>query len=272
MSMIPKISVITINYNNMEGFEKTLSNVTSQNFENFEYIIIDGGSSDGSQNLIKKYSSKISYSISETDNGIYHAMNKGIQAAKGQYLIFINSGDHFYDCSALMSAESFLDGKTDIITGKLNVVDTKKHINFIIENPSTLNFRTLFEGTILHPCTFIKRSCFSKVGMYDEGLKIVSDWKWFLLAATKFGLSYKTIPITISTFYLDGVSELPENQQKINHERQITLLEEFPLFVEDYRELVKYRQNTEVLNNVRNSKWVKMGLSLGLMKHEKFKS
>lgn len=91
-----KISVITINYNNHDGLKKTIQSVVSQSYNDIEYIIIDGGSTDGSVDLIKEYNDKIDYWISETDNGCYHAMNKGVKVASGEYVIFMNSGDYFY--------------------------------------------------------------------------------------------------------------------------------------------------------------------------------
>ena len=89
-----KLSIITINYNNKNGLQKTIDSVISQTFKDFEWIIIDGGSTDGSKELIEKYSQHITYWVSEPDKGIYNAMNKGIKVAKGEYLFFLNSGDY----------------------------------------------------------------------------------------------------------------------------------------------------------------------------------
>src|SRR6478735_1115877 len=99
-----QLSIITINYNNLQGLQKTIESVVSQSFKDFEYIIIDGGSTDGSKVLIEKYSESITYWVSEKDNGIYPAMNKGIQVANGEYLLFLNSGDWFYENTTLSMA------------------------------------------------------------------------------------------------------------------------------------------------------------------------
>ena len=96
-----KYSIITVNYNNKEGLRKTIESVISQTFRDFEYIVIDGGSSDGSAELLKEYSDKITYWVSEPDKGIYNGMNKGIAKATGDYLNFMNSGDCFYDQQVL---------------------------------------------------------------------------------------------------------------------------------------------------------------------------
>ncbi len=91
-----KLSIITVNLNNKDGLQKTIDSVISQTFKDFEWIVIDGGSTDGSKELIEKYSDYISYWVSEPDKGIYNAMNKGIKVAKGDYLEFLNSGDIFF--------------------------------------------------------------------------------------------------------------------------------------------------------------------------------
>ena len=111
-----KLSIITVNLNNMEGLQKTCDSIISQTFKNFEWIVIDGGSADGSKELIEEYGSNISYWVSEPDKGIYNAMNKGIKVAKGEYLYFLNSGDYLFDSNAL--SDVFLDNpKEDIVYG-----------------------------------------------------------------------------------------------------------------------------------------------------------
>ena len=87
---IMKFTIITINYNNVKGLKKTIDSVISQNFSDYEFIIIDGASTDGSVDIIKEYSPHISYWVSEPDKGIYHAMNKGITVSRGEYLLFLN--------------------------------------------------------------------------------------------------------------------------------------------------------------------------------------
>ena len=109
LKMTPLISIITVNFNDKIGLERTLESVFSQNFRNFEYLVIDGGSNDGSKELLEKNSEKINYWVSEPDKGIYNAMNKGISVAKGEYLIFLNSGDHFKNENSLEIAQKYLD-------------------------------------------------------------------------------------------------------------------------------------------------------------------
>ena len=102
MDKKPLISIITINFNDKIGLQRTFDSVFAQDFNDFEYIVIDGGSNDGSKELIEENTDKISYWISEPDKGIYNAMNKGIKVANGEYLLFLNSGDKFYNKKSLI--------------------------------------------------------------------------------------------------------------------------------------------------------------------------
>jgi glycosyltransferase involved in cell wall biosynthesis len=262
--MNPKISVITISYNNKEGLEKTLKSVTSQDYKDFEYIVIDGGSNDGSKEILEKYSDKINYWVSEPDKGIYNAMNKGIEVANGEYLLFINSGDELFSSGILTEVVPELNG-ADIIAGNLCTIG--ENTTYIAKNPEALQFRSVYQWTIQHPCTFIKKEGFSKVGLYDENLKIVSDWKWFLMGLGKFGLSYKKTEKTIANFYLDGISSNPENHKLLNEERRKTLKEEFPLFITDYDALIAYEEEIKILSKIKKSRWYQLGKKLGLMKN-----
>ena len=124
-----KYSIITINYNNKDGLEKTILSVINQTCQDFEYIIIDGGSTDGSVDVIKKYADRIDYWVSEPDKGIYNAMNKGIIKAKGEYLNFMNSGDCFYDNEVLSNV--YQNGMcSEMIVGKDYHFDEKTEKDF----------------------------------------------------------------------------------------------------------------------------------------------
>lgn len=113
---MPKLSIITVNLNNREGLRKTIESVICQSFSDYEYIIIDGGSTDGSKELIELYQNKVTYWISETDKGIYNAMNKGIKTGKGDYCLFLNSGDWLVNSTVI--EKEFSDSKqADIIYG-----------------------------------------------------------------------------------------------------------------------------------------------------------
>lgn len=173
-----RYSIITINFNNCEGLRKTIESVVNQTFKDFEYIIIDGGSTDGSVNLIKEYADRIDYWVSEPDKGIYNAMNKGILKSHGEYLNFMNSGDCFYDTERLQKIED-LNCDSDIIVGKDLHIDSKSGKSATSVLSQRLGFFHFYTTTIPHQSAFIKRKLF-KSNLYNEELKIVSDWRFYL--------------------------------------------------------------------------------------------
>ena len=123
---MPKLSIITINYNNLEGLKKTFESVFMQTYQDFEYIVIDGGSTDGSKEYIAENADKINYWVSEPDKGVYHAMNKGIMKANGEYLLFINSGDELFENNTIEKSLSNLHTE-EIIAGNLNFISEKNN-------------------------------------------------------------------------------------------------------------------------------------------------
>ena len=145
-----KFSIITINYNNKDGLEMTINSVLGQSFQDFEYIIIDGGSTDGSIDVIKKYKSRIDYWVSEPDKGVYNAMNKGIGKATGEYINFMNSGDAYHLPSALETIAE-MHSEADIIIG--GYYETEKGVSHTIP-PQNVTLLTLMKYTINHQATF----------------------------------------------------------------------------------------------------------------------
>jgi len=234
-----KISIITINYNNAEGLEKTIVSILNQSYKNIEYIIIDGGSTDSSNVVIEKHSDKLDYWVMETDKGIYNAMNKGIERATGNYLLFINSGDSLVDDNVLESAISMgLDA--DLVYGNLYYLGKERKREWVPEEK--LSFQTFLLSTIPHPCTLIKRQLFDSVGKYNEQLKIVSDWEFFVLAICKYNFTYKHIHLFITDFLEDGISSNPESLKTIADERDTVMKKHFPLFLQDYKELLSRKE------------------------------
>lgn len=230
-----KISIITINYNNLKGLKKTVNSVKNQSWQEFEYIVIDGGSSDGSFEYLNTQKDFIDFYLSEKDTGIYNAMNKGIRKAKGLYVLFLNSGDHFFNKDVLKSGNTYLKGK-DLVC--FNIQTVKKNIKEIVKPPKTIHSSHLFEYSLPHPSTFIKKDLFHKIGLYDESLKIVSDWKFFLLALLKYDCSYLKVDEILSTFYFDGISSLVDNVE----ERNMVIQENFPRYSKDIKLLIELKK------------------------------
>jgi glycosyltransferase involved in cell wall biosynthesis len=214
------LTIITINYNNAAGLCKTVESVVNQTSHDFEYMIVDGASTDGSNELICQYANmpmkQPFFSISEPDTGIYNAMNKGIRMAKGDYIHFLNSGDWLVDENVVENMLSALtpspqgDGRgevevVDILVGNVISVrpDGKRRYK---QNTKEVSLYTFYRGTIEHTSAYIRRALFEQYGLYDESLKIVSDWKWYLQVAGLRKANVKFTDIYVTCFDTTGIS------------------------------------------------------------------
>ena len=255
-----KLSIITINYNNLDGLKRTVESVVNQTWQEFEYIVIDGGSTDGSTDFIESQREHIDYWVSEPDKGIYNAMNKGILKANGEYVLFLNGGDDFFSNTVLEENHQYIDNY-DLIYFDVEVRggDYLQTIEF----PDKLNFSLLYNSTLCHQSVFIKRKIFNVVGLYDETLMIASDWKFFIVALFKHNCSYMKVNTTLSGFYLGGVSSDSNNIEIIGKERKLVLQNEFPGFVKDLNSYFELRRSVSVL---RKSILIKILIKLGLLK------
>ena len=213
----PTLSIITINYNNAVGLLKTIQSVINQSFNDFEFIIIDGNSDDESTELIKKYANKIAYSISEPDDGIYFAQNKGISIAKGEYFLFLNSGD-FLISNDVLQKVFMLNSKEDILACDM-VFDYGNGKLLNKSQPDTLTYFYMMESSLWHPATFIKGDLFKKYDTYDTDYKIASDYDFFLKTTIVNNVSYKHISVVLSVFDTSGISSNIKNLEKHQLER-----------------------------------------------------
>lgn len=243
------LSIITVNYNNAIGLQKTMESVFNQNFSDYNYVVIDGNSSDGSLKIIEKYSDKLAYWVSEIDNGVYSAMNKGIKVAQGEYILFLNSGDIFYSENSLKIL--FENIGADIVYG--NILVDSKDKPWVKLYPSILTFDYFLKDTLPHPASLIRRSLFVKVGLYNEQNKIVSDWDFFTNAICLHGSTYKHVDEIISVFNYDGISSRIENQSLIKEEKEKVLLNYYTAFLPDYENISKLKADLDLKIN-RNQK------------------
>lgn len=216
-----KLSIITINFNNATGLYKTIESVIKQTSNDIEYILIDGGSTDGSVEVIKAFEDKISYWISEPDNGIYQAMNKGIKAAKGDYCQFLNSGDCLVQEDVTERMLYRMPETSVLIGNMLKILPNGKCIidNGISNKQPT--FFTFYRGTLNHSPAYIRRSLFEKYGYYDESLKIVSDWKWYLIVIGLHNEEVVYKDINVSLFDMNGISN--SSKELLKTERRLVL-------------------------------------------------
>ena len=205
----------------------TINSVLGQSFQGFEYIIIDGGSTDGSIDIIKKYESRIDYWVSEPDNGVYNAMNKGIRKATGDYLNFMNSGDAYHSSSALKTIAG-MHSNDDIIIG--GYYETGKDVSHTIP-PQNVTLLTLLKYTINHQATFIKKALFGK-RLYDESYMIMADAKFNFQSIIIDNCSVKITKDIIADYDTNGISS---NYELYKAERQRFLKELFPeRVIQDY--------------------------------------
>ena len=224
-----KLSIITINFNDYKGLEKTIKSVINQTFKDFEYIVIDGASTDDSVNVIKKYADTITKWVSEPDTGIYNAMNKGTHLAQGEYCLYINSGDFLAADDVLEKAFS-KNFTEDIVSCNLELFDKQK--TYLQKPPTQISLFTFTNGSLPHPSTFIKRKLLEEIGGYKESYRIVSDWCFFLEAMIIRNCNYRTIDIVLSKFNCFGISST--NKQKRIDETNDYLTQKFPKIMVDY--------------------------------------
>lgn len=231
-----KFSIITVNYNNYNGLRNTIESVISQTNKDYEFIVIDGGSSDGSKELLEEFDEYIDYWVSEPDKGIYNGMNKGIARAHGEYLNFMNSGDTFYKPTTLEEVNNMMDG-SDIIVGCDYNEDPKTGKSAVTVLPIRVSFATFFMQTFPHQSSFIRRNLFNN-SPYDETLKIVADWKFFLDKTTIEGCTTQLISMPISKREQGGISN--KQIEEIRRERQQELNRLIPMGIKkDYESLSK---------------------------------
>jgi len=206
----PRLSIITVNLNNREGLEKTLASVQAQqSAPAFEQIVVDGGSTDGSADVIRRFESRLAFWITEPDRGIYHAMNKGLAQATGDYLLFLNSGDRLANPRVLQTVFSGFPS-ADIVYGSIQVVRAGKP-GKIVRGPAPDDLQLTFwiQNTIQHSGTFIRRGLLLE-NRYAEDFRIVADRKFFFESFLA-GKTFARIDQVITHFEMGGISSDPRH-------------------------------------------------------------
>lgn len=240
-----KLSIITINYNHLDGLRRTYESVVSQTWNDYEWIIIDGGSTDGSRDFIEEHQDKFAYWCSEPDKGVYNAMNKGIAKARGEYLNFMNSGDVFAYPTTLELV--FTKPRTaDILYGYMmrrtldgiphNIPSMKPHISW----------EDFYFDTLPHQSSYIRRQLFEEYGGYDETYPRLADWHWVMRIFTHHNATLEFIPHKLSVYECGGISE--DEYWRDDLER--ILREEFPTYI-SANDFLDIRD----LHTILNKKW-----------------
>jgi len=202
---LPMISIITVVYNGIKTIEQTILSVITQTYQNKEYIIIDGGSTDGTVDIIRNYESYLSYWVSESDNGIYDAMNKGIGHAKGELIGIINADD-WYEMNIFNSiASQYLStGSDHVIYGMLRIFQEDEFYSMVGNS-----VRVLLEDTIMHPTCFIPMKFYRTLGTYNSAYKYSADYD-LILRYVNNGVKFSFIEKPIANFRRGGISATPK--------------------------------------------------------------
>lgn len=214
---MPLLSIITINYNNAEGLQKTIDSVAAQTFQDFEFIVIDGNSSDNSVDSIKN-SNRITYWVSEKDNGIYDAQNKGILKATSNYLLFLNSGDILANTNVLQNVSPVLLGGKSFYYG--NLILEKNSVKEKHLAPTTIDIDFMLNNTFWHPCVFIKAELFKTFGLYNTSFKIAGDYEFFIRCLLKPHVTTEYVNEFITEFDGNGISNDAGQNELQSKERE----------------------------------------------------
>lgn len=246
-----RLSIITINYNNRDGLQKTIDSVVSQSFKDFEWIVIDGGSTDGGLELLEQHAERFSYWVSEPDKGVYNAMNKGIAQAKGEYVNFMNSGDSF--ASPTILEEIFSTSHTaDVLYGYMMRGGLDGEVNNLSMMKPNLTWMDFFQDGLPHQATFIKRSLFDKFGLYDESLKAVSDWKFFVNAFVYHKATSEFVPKKVAVYAEGGISDVMGMEERKRVEKELfprAMVETIPM-IESYNRIQHHQLTSKLYSFV----------------------
>jgi glycosyltransferase involved in cell wall biosynthesis len=231
-------SIITVNKDDAGGLRRTIESVRRLGPRDREYIVIDGASTDGSVRVIEEERDCVDAWISEPDSGVYQAMNKGIARAKGDYCLFMNSGDVLCGADRL---DTLAGGGHDIYYSDAAMVASGART--VIEYPKSLDLNFFVSGMINHQNALIRRSLFAQIGLFDESLRLSSDWLFFLKAAYSRQFSFRHIGDPIAEFSIGGISSRSGSGDIIRREREYGIRQVFGDFAPTILELVEYRDS-----------------------------
>ena len=208
LTAFPKITVVTPSYNQAQFLEKTITSVLNQGYPNLEYMVIDGGSTDGSVEIIQKYADRLDYWVSEKDEGQSHAINKGFLRATGEILCWLNSDDYFLPGTLHLVAEQLREGTgCHALVGHCYVVYTDGRPDVLNEGRYTNHRKLLqfWQGYQMHqPAIFWRREVYEKVGLLDEDLHYIMDYDYWVRISKHFGFKEIDRPLACATFHPDA--------------------------------------------------------------------
>jgi glycosyltransferase involved in cell wall biosynthesis len=248
---MPFFSVITINLNNRQGLKNTIASVASQTFRDFEYLVIDGGSKDGSVDVILECAKDIKSWISDRDSGVYNAMNKGLKMAQGKYVVFLNSGDEFKLSDTLKHIAEQGDDR-DFVYCDVELFGGQSPR--VKVHPDQLSERYLLVDMICHQSVFAKRSLFDKTGTFNEAYKVYGDYDWMLNAIRSEHATYKHIPEVLVRYDEIGISNTTDRSLQRKEKDQIQNFYFNGLILWVYRIYRRLNDRVDGKNSIR--KWI----------------
>lgn len=246
----PLVSIITINFNDAKGLLKTIKSVTAQTENSFEYVVIDGGSTDESVEIIKQHEQYIDYWVSEKDKGIYDAMNKGISNATGQYLMFLNSGDSLSENSIMQLCYENIRKSTDVDIFYGHVAFIKDNGRNPWMHPKELDISFFKKENINHQSSLLKAGLFNELGSYPEKYKLAGD-HWMYLVSFANNKKFKNIDHILVDY--DGKGMSHKNRDLYDAEMRIMWEDLIPAYVRqlvDKYQLVEYAKDYTFLKNI----------------------
>lgn len=244
-SLHPLISIITVTRNDLKALRETVESVKRFAPATSEYIVIDGASTDGTLQYLETMETAIDRWISESDAGIYNAMNKGTRLAHGDFCLYLNAGDRLLESAA---AIQFNDDGHDVYYWDALLSDNG-HLQEI-PYPDTVDANYFISGMINHQNTVIRRKTLLRMGGFDESFRISADWLFFLKAALANERAFKRIGSAICAFEVGGISSAPGSGRLIDEERRRGIDSCFGRLSPTIHELVEFRQS--LYGNIRN--------------------
>jgi len=260
MQDAPLISIITVVLNEKKGLQRSIESIVQQGYSRLEHIVIDGGSTDGTLDVIRAHEKEIGYWISEPDRGISHAINKGITSAGGDLIAILNAGDWYEPNTLQMVAGAHqAHPEAEVLCGALRFWERGEPTIVAYSNPARLDKET----SVYHPAVFIKKTAYEKYGLYDEGFEFAMDYE-LLLRFKRRGARFIALDTVLANMSLDGIS----NRHWYRGLREVRKARSAYFGFPD----VIYRHSLAVIKNVGARLLKRSGLRVLYEKHWELKS
>ncbi|URM33463.1 glycosyltransferase [Cytobacillus firmus] len=249
MNAQPKISIITACYNSEKTIEQTIQSVLNQTYENIEYIIVDGASTDGTMEIVKKYHDRISLVVSEKDSGVYDAFNKGVQYACGDYILFLNSDDYLIENTVLKYVANQIELRSNPIGVYGDIYIKNETTGFIRRLGQQIDLSNIKNGKMPpHPATFLQKSVITEFEGFNLNYQIAADFELLTKIFMKYEKDIYHIPILVSVFRLGGLSSNIKTLQIVKEETK-SIINEY---------LLHFDSNTNMHVNNSNENYLKL--------------